>query len=378
MKNSVLILPFLLIVFGCTNLETAHVEISEQEQIVNSFDNLIKSDLEDDNIHGSVSFVIVKGNEVLRSEAYGFSNRDSKTAADTNTIFRIGSITKSFTGFLLVKLVQDGVLKLDDPIEDYLPEIASLNGYSEMSPITFRQLASHTSGIDRESRYREGNFGSLQEWEEKVLNSIPETSFRSKPGERFGYSNIGYAILGLAISRAADISYIDLVKTNILIPLNMDNTYFSIPNEKLKNLAIGMAGGPTAELDFELPNREHQGRGYRVPNGAIYSTANDLAKFMMANLGYSDILNKESIALLQATQTPTDRMRANYSFGFDLYTDEWINTVGHRGSTPGYTAHLEYEKNSEYGVVLLRNYNFGNTNFDLRANALLRKLSLAK
>jgi CubicO group peptidase (beta-lactamase class C family) len=375
MKKIILLLSFIIALNGCKTNDTVKVEISEKEKIINNFDDLIENDLKEDNINGSISFVIVKGNEVLKSEAYGFSDRDNKIKADTNTIFRIGSITKSFTGFLLLKLSQDGILSLEDPVEKYLPEIKSLKNYSEMPPITLKQLASHTSGLERESRYREGNFGSIEEWEDKVLKSIPETSFRSKPNERFGYSNIGYAILGLAISRAANTPYVELVKTKIIIPLKMDNTYFTIPNEKLKNLAKGMAGGPTAELDFELPKREHQGRGYRVPNGAIYSTSNDLAKFMLANLGYSDILNQESIKLLQTTQTPTNRLRSNYSFGFDLYADQWINTVGHRGSTPGYSAHFEYEKDREYGIILMRNYNFGNTNFDLRANALLRKLS---
>jgi hypothetical protein len=99
---------------------------------------------------------------------------------------------------------------------------------------------------------------------------------------------------------------------------------------------------------------------------------------MQACMGYSTLLNESGIEMLQTTQTPTTRLRSNYSFGVELYSDQGINTVGHGGSKAGYSAHFEYEKDSEYGVILMRNYNFGNTNLDLRSNSLLRKISLVE
>ena len=162
----------------------------------------------------------------------------------------------------------------------------------------------------------------------------------------------------------------------------MNNTYFNIPESKKDNLAKGMAGGPTDELDYERPKSEQNEVVYRILNGGIYSTPSDMVKFTKACMGYSNLLNENNITLLQTTQTqtqtPTTRLRFNYSFGFDLYSDQGINTVGHAGSTTGYSAHFEYAKDSEYGVILMRNYNFGNTNLDLRSNSLLRKLSVTK
>lgn len=341
---------------------------SIKKEITSSFVELLKNDVKDDNINGSMSIAIIHKDSTLVIKSFG--------RADTNTIYRIGSITKSFTGFLMLQLQEDGILNINDPVEKYLPEIKTLVEYSKFSPITLKQLASHTSGLDRESRNRSINSGKVNEWEEKVLLGISETSFRSKPGERFRYSNIGYAILGLAISKAANKPYIKLVEDKIFKPLKMSNSFFVVPENKKQFLAKGIAGGPTAELNFDFPKREHNGRGYRIPNGGIYSTVSDLAKFVKACMGYSSLLKKESVELIQTTQTPSKRLRSNYSFGFDLYSAQAINTIGHRGSTPGYSAHIEFEKDSKYGVVLLRNYNFGNTNLDLRANALLRNLSL--
>lgn len=348
------------------------------EKIIENFIDLIEKDQIDDNINGSISLVILHGDKIMASRAFGFVDADKKNLADSTTIYRIGSITKSFTGFLLLKLHQDNVLDLDEPIEKYLPEIKGVVDYDKHPPITFNQLASHTSGLDRESRNRGGNLGTVNEWEKKVITAIPELRFRSAPNERFRYSNIGYAILGLAISRAANKPYINLVKENILEPLNMTNTYFEIPAHKKSHLAKGMAGGPTVELNYDLPLEEHKGRGYRVPNGGLYSTPSDIAKFMMACMGYSTILTQDGIQLLQTTQTPTTRLRSNYSFGFELYSDQGIQTIGHGGSTPGYSAHFEFEKNSTYGIIMIRNYNFGNTNLDLRSNSLLRKLTQMK
>ena len=372
-KNLLFVLALMLL--SCNELEkTSNVSKYNSKEIIANFTELIENDVNDDNIKGSASLVVLKGDKILASKVFGFIDNEKGDLANSNTIYRIGSITKSFTGFLLLKLHQDNVIDLNDPIEKYLPEIKGLVDYNKHKPITFKQLASHTTGLDRESRHRDANFGPVKEWEQKVIAAIPETRFRNEPGERFRYSNIGYAILGLALSKATKKPYIELVQENILQPLKMNRTYFEIPENIKSNLAKGMAGGPTAELNYRLPLDEHKGRGYRVPNGGLYSTPNDMAKFMKACLGYSKILVAESVQLLQTTQTPTTRLRSNYSFGFDLYKDSIIYTVGHGGSTPGYSAHFEFEKNSEYGVIIMRNYNFGNTNLDLRSNALLRKL----
>jgi CubicO group peptidase (beta-lactamase class C family) len=104
----------------------------------------------------------------------------------------------------------------------------------------------------------------MNEWETNLIKALPETSFRSKPGERFRYSNIGFAILGLTLSKIEDKPFIELVQEKILIPLEMNTTYFKVPDNQKENVAIGMAGGPTAELDFERPRREHNEVGYSL------------------------------------------------------------------------------------------------------------------
>ena len=358
-------------VLGCNTAQKKNSANTNLQNIIHEFDSQIKKDVENDNIDGSISFTIVKGNQIIHSNAHGMAKNGTK--ANTSTIYRTGSISKSFTAFLMMQLVEEGVVALNDPIEKYLPEAKQLIGYSENTKITLEQLASHTSGLIREPGLNDAASGPIQEWEHKILYSILKTSFQSNPGQRYSYSNIGYGMLGLALSRAANTSFITLVEEKIFEPLQMNHSFFVVPENRLQDLADGMLGGPTTSINKEIPKKEHAGRGYKVPNGGIYSTPNDLAKFMFANTGYSKIISDESLAIMQSKKTPENR-RQSYGLGFSLYKDETFSSIGHGGSVAGYTAYFLFDRESQYGVILMRNYNSGTTNLGLRSATLLRKL----
>ncbi len=343
--------------------------------ILDEFEDQLKKDIRDDNIQGSISAAIVKNNRIIWAKAFGPSTVAGDRPADTRTIYRVASIAKSFTAFLMMLLVQDGTIAVDDPIEKYFPEICELEGYSDSTKITFRQLASHTSGLSRESKLEKADAGPLQEWENKVLQSIPKTSFEAEPGKRFSYSNIGYGILGVALSRAAQEPFIEMIEARIFKPLHMDNSFFVVPEHKLENLAQGIGGGPfgDGELDLEGPRQEHLGRGYKVPNGGVYSTSTDLAKFLICNLGNENLLEKNHLETMHTNQTP-ERTYHRYGLGFELYQDPTITIVGHSGGMWGYSSSFGFEKSHGYGVIMLRNYNWGVTSWDIGPKVLLRKL----
>ena len=359
----------LLSLFGCNISITPEIRINK---VLDEFEWQLQKDLSDDNLNGSISMVIVKGNKVIRSKSFGTSDL-KELDADTSNIYRIGSISKSFTAFLMMILMQKQIILLDEPVEKYLPEVKEIQGYSDSTRFTFRQLASHTSGLAHlpKMRYKHG---SVQEWEPLLLESLPATNFISPPGERYIYSNIGYGILGLAISRAADKPFIELMHSEVFIPLNMKSTFYTIPKDKMKHLAHGRSGGPMGGYDDERPKKELVGRSWAVPNGGIWSTSNDLARFMSCIMGYTEILNQNNLAMMKTTQTPGDRWDQNYGIGFVIYQDSILHTIGHEGGTRGYRANFLFEKESEYGVILLRNYNWGIGNLNLRSTLLLREI----
>lgn len=368
--NKILLTVLITVLAGCyTSSNAQFPERSDLQTIINEFANGIKKDVEDDNVKGSISIAIVKGDSIIWSGAYGSADFNNNTKADSTTIYRTGSISKSFTAFLMMQLAQEGTIELDEQIEKYLPEISELNGYSDSTKITFLQLASHTSGLIREPNLENAASGPIEQWESKVLQSIPKTSFQSKPGEKFSYSNIGFGILGLAISRATNKSFIELVKERIFIPLNMTNSFFIMPESRMNKLARGMNIYSIGEIDIQS-ELEHAGRGYKVPNGGIYSTPNDLAKFIASNLGYIELLRQDNLAAMHSSQTPN----GNYGLGFFLYQDSIVSTVGHGGGVAGYTCSLLFEKGSQYGVILMRNYNRGNTKLSASSLELIREL----
>ncbi len=359
----------LLSLMSCNNPNTSNPEINS---LLDEFEWQLQKDLKDDGLNGSISMAIVKGNQLIRSKGFGIADLN-EFPADTNSIYRIGSISKSFTAFLLMTQVQKGIISLDEPIEKYLPEVKGIKGYSDSTKFTFRQLASHTSGLAHlpEMRFVQCKVAS---WDSLLLTVLPKTHFISKPDEKYAYSNIGFGVLGKAISRAANKPFIELMESEVFEPLNMQSTFYVIPEEKMQHWAHGRHGGPIGGYDDERPRRELSGMTWGVPNGGIWSTANDLAKFMMANMGHADILNSDNLALMQTSQTPTSDWEKNYGLGFSIYQDSLIHTICHQGGTPGYRANLIFDKESEYGIILLRNYHWGITDLYLRSTLLLRRL----
>jgi CubicO group peptidase (beta-lactamase class C family) len=352
---------------------------SEARAAIASFHAEIARDVEEDNV-GGMTVAVVLGNEVVSAKAFGWADKEKKIPADIETIYRIGSISKSFTAVALVQLAEKGVLDLDDPVEKYLPEIKNLDGYTRYPPITFRQLASHTAGLIREPKLENAASGPIDQWENKILASIPTTSYSSPPGEKYQYSNIGFGILGLAISRAAQKPFMELLHELIFAPLKMKHSAFIPTSEMKKHLAGGYANRADGSIDADLPAREHAGRGYKVPNGGIYTTVGDLARFIASQTGASpvQILSEKSLEEIQRIQTPESEAQG-YGLGFFVEIGEdGIKTVGHGGSVAGYNVYHAFAPEFQIGVILFRNYNRGKTNLQEKGSELLRKIALAQ
>jgi CubicO group peptidase (beta-lactamase class C family) len=343
--------------------------------LINQFENQLARDVNEDNL-GSISAAIIINKKLVWLKAFGFADPVKKVYADTSTIYRIASVSKSFTAFLMMQMIEAGYFKLDDPIENFVPEIIKIKGYSEDAKITFRQLASHTSGLDRESKLGNPNLGTLEEWESKILLSIPTTSLIAKPGTKYNYSNIGYAILGLAISRATQEPFIDKMFENILIPLNLNNSYYTVPIADTSRLSLGVNGSRLNKRNIKISYLERKERNYKVPAGGLLSTPNDLVKFMLVIMGKSEnnIISAESLNLMQTAITQSDH-NIFYGLGLFINKTDSMTIIGHGGRLPGYSSLFCFDTLNNNGVVLLRNYNKGKTNLDLCAITLLHQLA---
>jgi CubicO group peptidase (beta-lactamase class C family) len=155
----------------------------------------------------------------------------------------------------------------------------------------------------------------------------------------------------------------ELVDASLVRPLGMHSTGFVVTPAMAEHLAKGYEKQRDGTVDSDTPYREHVGRGYKVPNGGVYSTVGDLGRFIAGLTGSATVplLGLEARHLLGTPQTP-EGSETQYSFGFFIYDEvDGERLVGHSGSVAGYNAFLVFEPVTGVGVVLLRNYGGGET-----------------
>lgn len=309
---------------------------------------------------GGVTVGVICGAKLAWTASYGLADVAAGKPASKDSVYRIGSITKQLTGVMLLQLAERGKVKLSDPVEKYLPEINLVKGrWSNAPPVTLVQLATHTGGIDREPGDVETyTTGAVTRWEETMKASLPHTRYLFEPDTRYSYSNIGYAMLGAALARAAGMPYIEYMQKNILGPLDMPHTAFEQTPAILAALAKGYVlrdgkgdPGPAArELE--------RGRGYKIPNGALFTTVGDLARFVSFELGAGpDAVLPRQVWLDNLTRSNSSNgdLSSGYGVGFQMMRRGDRILFGHGGSVAGYHAGAYFHVPSQTGLIFLRN-----------------------
>ncbi|MGH3214094.1 MAG: serine hydrolase domain-containing protein, partial [Trebonia sp.] len=221
----------------------------------------------------AISYGVVSGGVLVHSAGFG-ARGDGRPAPDADTVFRIASMSKSFTASAVLLLRDEGRLALDDPAERYVPELA---GWPPVTPdsdrVTIRHLLTMTAGFptddpwgDRQQGLPLDAFGAL------LAGGV---RFNWAPGTRFEYSNLGYAILGRIVAAAAQAEYAGFVAARLLAPLGMTRTGYDAAGFDPGELATGYRRGPAgwAELPFDP-------YGAFAPMGGVFSTVSDLARWV--------------------------------------------------------------------------------------------------
>src|SRR5262245_6506152 len=370
----------LALVFLLSVIEQAPVA-TDLRGAIEQVETLAAAEFAKDN-RGSVTFGIVSGPELVWTKSYGYADMEKKVPASKDTVYRIGSITKQFTALMLLQLVEAGKVRLSDPVEKYFPEVNKVEGrFAGAPPITLVQLATHTSGMGREPADLQTYLkGPVSEWEKVMIAALPRTKYDFEPGARFSYSNIGYAVLGAALSRAAGQTYLEYVSQKIFAPLGMTHTAFE-PNEKIMpHLSKGyeIQG---SRVDAETPEREHQGRGYKVPNGAMYATVGDLARFLTFELGHGpeSALRKATLEdNFKRVNSASGDLSSGYGIGFQAERHGNLIAYGHGGSVAGALAGACVDRASGVVVIVLRNVGGGPFNISGLAMRALETVAASR
>lgn len=248
----------------------------------------------------SGAVLVAEGGEVVYEGAFGEANRELGVPNTVDTRFRIASISKPFTTILVLQLVEEGVLKLDGTITDYLPGYAGPG----REAITIEQLVTHTSGIVSESAVQNLDDIERHAWtKERLLRHIESYDLQFEPGSRYGYSNFGYFLLGVIIEEVSGKSYAGLLDERIVRPAGMTGTVVDESRPIIERRASGYHYTP----ELGVHNAPYLDMTFVFGCGHLLSTVRDLFLWERALRG-GVFLSEENTAYMLEADAREDRL----------------------------------------------------------------------
>jgi len=300
-------------------------------------DDFIKRQMQSQKIPG-LSVVVVRDGKVVKAQGYGLANRSLKVTATAETIFRIGSISKQFIATGIMLLVQEGSLRVEDPITKYLKDAPSTwNG------ITIQHLLTHTSGLGREAP---GYDRMKIQNDADVIRTAHPVPLRFAPGQKWEYSNLGYTVLADVIRSVAGRPWNEYLHEKVFKPSGMDTTHALNTTGRVPNRAVGYA-------DNDKLQEVRDGLALH-PAGGYLSTVLDLAKWD-AVLYTNDVLSDSTRRRMWTPVTLNDGTSYPYGFGWELGTQRGRRVVHHGGETSGFLSEFARFVDDRLTVVVLMN-----------------------
>lgn len=298
----------------------------------------------------------------------GYADLTTKERVDANTMFRIGSISKMFVGLSALKMEEDGLMKLSDPISDHVSDIPFENPWAPVEPITVAHLLEHTSGFDdlhfNEIALEDPSI-SLRD---ALLFNPNSRKSRWRPGTYGSYSNANPAMVAYAIEQITEMPFEDYVRANFFKPLGMTNTSYHKTPTVEKLLPNGYRGKMYSDIILR-------------PSGSINSSAAEMANLLrlLINRGEFEgqrLLGKASIERMETTKTSL-AAKAGDAMGFGVTNikssrDGYI-WQGHNGSIYGYKSTLSYLPEHGLGFVIM--VNAGGKGIRAMSNRIARYLT---
>lgn len=332
----------------------------------------IRERMQKEKIQG-LSVALVDDQRLVWAEGFGFADRAAKVPATADTVYRAGAVTKLFTVVAALQLAEQGRLGLDRPLAEYVPNFSMRTRFPAAPPVTIRNLMTHHSGLP--SDHLKGMWTETPQPLTALPDLLREDYVGNPPGTVFSYSNVGMALLGLAVQNASGQEYGAEVAQNVLRPLAMDRS----------TLAHGPAHGPEASKAYagaadavETPLRD-------VPSSGLNTSARDLGHFVRMILGEGQadgkrILKPESVREMLRPQNlgvPLDldhRQGLGWALaGFGALDLQHAGpTAHHSGATLYHRAEIVVLPEEKLGVVVLVNTRTKEKDAELVAAEILR------
>ncbi|MBL8271327.1 serine hydrolase domain-containing protein [Steroidobacter sp.] len=327
---------------------------------------------------GGVSVGVVENGELVWTYCVGQMDEAKGRPASVDTVYPIGSTTKIFTGLMLLQLVERGQVHLSDPVERYVPEVRQMkNKYPWAPPITLIQLATMTAGVQRGANMPPGvgkAVAAAKTFEDMAALAIPGFEYLYEPGTASRYSNAGYSILGLALSRAAKRPFGEYIRSEILEPLGMHHSAFVAPPQLQEQFALGYRLD-RPQVAGNVPY--NSAKNLLMPASDLKSTVLDMARLMRFQMlgGNESVLKQTTLLDSYQLLVPTDAlMRYGDGVGFAAVRNEDSKLValGHGGSdADGFISSYEFDGATKTGIVVLANTYKGTANYKRLTRTIL-------
>ncbi len=312
----------------------------------------------------SAAVALVRGDEVVFQNAYGYSNVWAQTPAFPRSVYLIGSTFKTMSTFALLQQMEQGKFKLDDPVNAYLKEF-KIQGEPPGNPVTFRHLLTHTSGLP-------ADFGACSVWSYNAPLSLraylgQSLILKNPPLTRLVYSNLAYTLVAYLVETFSGVPFRKYIQENIFDPLEMKDTAFEPRPDMVERLAI--------PYFFDSKTKSYVPVGWSKANvwpaGIVYGTVLNQANWLIANLNHGVFKGRRLIS----ESSFREMMTRQYDEFAGPLTEGWLNeTTGygltwwiseldgekifaHSGSVMGYTAFLVGNLDKKVGFAVLTNGN---------------------
>ncbi|WP_052759505.1 serine hydrolase [Paenibacillus sp. DMB20] len=320
-------------------------------------DRFMKERIGADKMAPGAAVTVVQNGRIMLSKGYGYADLKRKKPVDPDrTLFRIGSVTKTFTAAAIMQLAEQGKLDLHGDIQEYLGGIRLDNPFPR--PVTIHDLLTHTSGFQVTVETKEdmsedlSTFVSLKEY--IVKNKPPVVR---EPGTSYMYDNYAFNLLGLIIENVTGMPYRQYMEENVLKPLQMDNSQMMMTKQALPNLATGYD-------DSNSPIPPYMLAPTAAPDGGMLTTAENAAHFMIAQLNggtYEDsrLWNGESLRLMQKFHSSIVPEYPDTTYGYENMLEpgknngQWI--IGKGGDVPGYSSFMLMLPEHNIGIFMTFN-----------------------
>jgi CubicO group peptidase (beta-lactamase class C family) len=298
-----------------------------------------------------LSMAVVRQGETVWAKGYGYADQERQLPAAPNTRYRVASLTKLFTATAIMQLYEQGRLRLDDPVHDYLDWFTLQHPDSPL--IALRHLLTHTGGIPRDAAIPMWTEDRFQTWDELVTTTQQRETIYP-PGYKWKYSNLGFALLGGVVEAVSGQAHADYVQQHILDPLAMADSTLS-PEPDAERLAVGYMRPDTN--DRREPARFTHGGGF-APAYSLMTTVEDLGRFAVAHLtadADTPILKASSLREMHRTQWLEPDWQSGWGLGFAQVRLDGQTYSRHGGLVKGYTSDIRLCRDLGFAVITLTN-----------------------